>query len=57
MTPSEELALSFVRKHKPRGPTELAQLMGLSRVYAHDLLKSLKQQGLVVKTEPRWTVK
>lgn len=57
MTPTEELALSYVRKHKPSGPVALGELMGIKSNHASNLLKSLLEQGKVKKTKPRWTVK
>lgn len=57
MSPAEEIALSLVRKHKPSGPTALAQLWPteVSKQYASKLLESLAEQGKIKKTDPVWT--
>ncbi len=50
MTPQEKLALSFVKKHKPSGPTELGDMMGIHKQRAEVLLKSLEKQELIERT-------
>lgn len=58
MSPQLKLALEFIRKHKPKGPQELADIMGLkTRQHAQRLIKTLADEGLIIKSEPYWKAK
>lgn len=57
MTQSEKAAYNLIKRIKITGPTQLAEQLGVSRQYAHELIKSLKQQGLITYQPARLIAK
>lgn len=47
MTENEQTAYFIIRKKKIKGASSLAKEMEISRQYAHTLVESLKDKGLV----------